>query len=229
MPWRAVFNPFAFNRTDWNPNYGPELSRHALEMKRRVQCVNSRLVPFAHHHRNTAVVERHLTRLIRPKAEQPRQVRAIDDVMAYNEDRFPFVMLKQFFESGCDAIVDIRKGLAAGIALFSGVGNEALVAIRVETSNGLPIEAFPSTDVTLGESLQWLRDQAVRLGDDGGGLHRAKQRTAITVIDWPDRQEVARGLGLADAQGRELRVVATALQPGRVGQVRFRCSVSNQV
>ena len=141
----------------------------------------------------------------------------------------PRVHLKQFVEDRRHALENVAERFAAGIAELGRVGVEALETIGVEGADGLPVQSLPAADIALGQRFDRLRRQAVRSGDDGGGLHGAQQGTAITVIDGADGEEVARGLGLPHAQAGERRIVTLALETRRTRQVGLGRAVTDQI
>src|SRR5262249_48099467 len=71
--------------------------------------------------------------------------------------------------------------------------------------------------------------RGVRGGHDGGGLDGREERAAVAVVEASVGEEVARRLGLADAESGQGGVVAPALDARRPGQVGFGGAVADQV
>src|SRR5947209_3352989 len=83
--------------------------------------------------------------------------------------------------------------------------------------------------IAVGQGLERNWRDPVRRRDNRRGFHSAAEGTAVAVLDRTDGQEIARGLGLANAQGGQRRIVATPLQNGRPNEICLRRSVTNEV
>jgi formylglycine-generating enzyme required for sulfatase activity len=216
-------------QSKWRGSLTTGGSGRGVEVEGGVERRHRRLRAAADDDRDAAVVQRHQAGLRRRQAEQRRQVGAVDDVVGHHQQGGAGVGVEEAVEGGGDAGQHVGEGLAAGVAVAGRVVVEGAVALGIEVTDGGPVEAFPAADVALGQLVERLRRDAVRGGDDGGGLHGAQQRAAIAQVEAAPGEEVARGLGLADADAGQRRVVAAALQTGRVGQVGLRRPVADQV
>src|SRR5262245_41943782 len=158
-PFRRVWNPFITYMLDWcdclrmlkpplaDASGWYELRRHALQMKCGVKRADYRLISVADHHRDSAVVERHVPAPLHPPSQKPGQVRAVDDVMCHDQNCLSCMNSQQVLQSVGNPRIDVGKRLAAGIAELAGVAHVALVRLRVAISDGLPIQSLPLSHI----------------------------------------------------------------------------------
>src|SRR5580704_3603813 len=112
--------------------------RDTLKVKRSVQHRDSILARIARDDRDAAIIERDLSSLPRGQPEQAGEVDAIDHVMRYDEQALAFIPLQKIVENRVDSILDLKKILAARIAVFSRIGHVGAISLRLLHANLRP-------------------------------------------------------------------------------------------
>jgi hypothetical protein len=136
---------------------------------------------------------------------------------------------EQFFQCRGHALIHVLEAFPARIRAGAWVREETSIRFGIVMADVVPGAAFPVPDVTLDEGIDRLRYEAVGSGEDGRRLHSAAHRAAIAAVEGVLGQVIAGGFGLADTEGCQRRIVASALQARGLSEVGLGRSVTDQV